>query len=218
MNAPRTGFPIELSAARLARDLAIEVAAFRRIDPARQPIRDIAGIAVRRDPAFEAIVRNRTGIVQAGCAVEGPDVRVAGLVYHLGQAVAVGGAGAPLADHAGDVVVGAGRADAVLVARVLAVVVLHEARVADAVVGGRSAHAAAGLLHDDGENEAVVDEGILGDLLDGVVDGGDLVGAVVGDVELVAAGGGHLGFVVVEPGEIISLKRSSYREIKGLGR
>lgn len=49
----------------------------------------------------------------------------------------------------------------------LAVVGLHEAWVLDGVGGRWGAHAAVGFLHDDGEDEALVDAGGLGDGLDG---------------------------------------------------
>lgn len=78
--------------------------------------------------------------------------------------------------------------------------VLHKARVSDPEVGGRGADTAAGFLHDDGEDEAVVDEGLLADLLDRVPDGADFGAGVVGHVELGGAGGEHEGFVGVEPG------------------
>lgn len=49
----------------------------------------------------------------------------------------------------------------------LAVVRLHQAWVFDGVGGCWSAHAAVGFLHDNGEDEALVDAGGLGDGLDG---------------------------------------------------
>lgn len=62
-----------------------------------------------------------------------------------------------------------------------AIVVLHQTRVADTPVGRRRAHTAARLLRHDSKDEAVVDLGLLGDLLDGIVDGADFLGRVVWD-------------------------------------
>lgn len=75
--------------------------------------------------------------------------------------------------------------------------VLHDPRVLDSVIGGRGTDAAAGFLHDDGEDEAVVDEGFVGDFLDGGV---DVCGLVFGVGLLVvdAAGAGEMVSVVVE--------------------
>lgn len=56
---------------------------------------------------------------------------------------------------------------------------LHDAGVADAVVRGADADVAAGLLHDDAEDDAAVDAGLGGDLLNGSLDEGDFAGAVV---------------------------------------
>lgn len=67
--------------------------------------------------------------------------------------------------------------------------VLHEARVLHGAEGRIDANAAAGFLHNDGEDEAVVDERLLRDLLDAVVDVLDFVAAVVRHAELVAARG-----------------------------
>lgn len=86
------------------------------------------------------------------------------------EAVPARCAGGAVRDHAGDL---RGRTwilrgavcepHVVRVAVVQAGVVLHEARVDDAAVGDGRAHAAAGFLHYDGEDEAVVDAGGGGD-------------------------------------------------------
>lgn len=116
--------------------------------------------------------RDAARVVQARGAVKGRDVAAAGAVDDLREALARRGARGALADHLVDGVVGARVLHpAVVVAGALAVVVLHQARVADAVVCRRRAHAAARLLHDDGEDEAVVDAGGGGGLLDAVPDG-----------------------------------------------
>lgn len=72
-------------------------------------------------------------------------------------------------------------------AAVGAVVILHQAGVADSSVWGNGvvdADAALGFLHDDCEDEARVDTGGLSDRLDGGVDLFDLVWGVVVFLEL----------------------------------
>ena len=148
-----------------------------RTNPTSQPVGDIRRITMRGNPTLEpGAAVDAARVVETGALVE--DVlavagraRVPGVVHALGQAVAGVGSGGALADHGGDDVVGARVLDpAVVVAGAGAVVALHDARVADAVVGRRGAHAAAALLEDDGEDEAVVDAGLVGDLLDCVPD------------------------------------------------
>lgn len=52
--------------------------------------------------------------------------------------------------------------------------------------GGGHAHATLALLDNDGQDEAVVNLGFLGDCLNGIVDGTDLVTRVVGTLEKLA--------------------------------
>ena len=56
---------------------------------------------------------------------------------------------------------------------------LHDARVADAIVGRADADVAAGFLHDDAQDDALVDAGFGRDPGDGGSDVGDFAGAVV---------------------------------------
>ena len=56
---------------------------------------------------------------------------------------------------------------------------LHDARVPDAVVRGPDADVAAGFLHDDAQDDALVDAGLGADLVNGFLDEVDLAGAVV---------------------------------------
>ena len=56
---------------------------------------------------------------------------------------------------------------------------LHDARVPDAVVRGADADVAAGFLHDDAQDDALVDAGLGADLLNGLLDEVDFAGAVV---------------------------------------
>lgn len=139
------------------------------------------------------------GIVDPGGAVEDLGVVGASIVDALREAVPVVGAGGAFADHLGDGVRRARvRYVVVIVAGSAAVVVLHEPRVADAKVGRGDPHAAAGFLHHDSKNEAVVDLGVGGDGLDRVVDRADFVARVIGLTKLIArAEYGRL--IVIEP-------------------
>lgn len=79
--------------------------------------------------------------------------------------------------------------------------VLHETRVVYVAVGrerGGDADAARGLLEDLGQDEAVIDAGLLGDVLDAAADVADLVLRVVRDAVLLA-GDQEVVVPVVEP-------------------
>lgn len=145
-----------------------------RIHPPGQPVGDITSIAMRSNTALKSGAPvNRAGVVDPRSAVEATVTRPARLVDTVRQAVAVIGTGRALADHLGDDTRRAGvlhLARDVAVAGPGAVVALHQARVAHAVVGRPHARAAAGFLDDDGEDHAVVDARFGGDLLDGVPD------------------------------------------------
>lgn len=92
-------------------------------------------------------------VVDTSSAVDALGAGAADLAENLLETVAGGGSHGTGADHADDGGLGAG---VHAKARVLAVVILHEARVVVAVVGGPHADASVGLLHDDGEDEAGV--------------------------------------------------------------
>lgn len=132
-------------------------------------------------------------VVHAGSLVELGDTAAADLGEELLEAVARGGAHGAVLDHALDRVLGAG---VDVVAGVVAVVRLHHAGVGDAVVGGGGADAAVGLLHGNGEDEAGVDAGGLGDVLNGGLEVGTLRRRVVG----LAEAGARLGDDVLEVG------------------
>jgi hypothetical protein len=115
-----------------------------------------------------------TRVVEAGSAVEVLIGAGACLVNAVGETVAIVRTGGSLADHLGDDTRRARRlnlAGQVRVAGSVAVVALHETWIADTVVGGVDAYAAAGLLEHDGKDEAVVNTSLPGDLLDRVPDG-----------------------------------------------
>ena len=58
--------------------------------------------------------------------------------------------------------------------------ILHETRVADTKVARRGTDTASRLLHDDGEDEAMVYQGLRRNCLDPVVDRADFVRGVIG--------------------------------------
>lgn len=78
------------------------------------------------------------------------------------------------------------------------IVVRHQSRVFDAVIGGRSTDTPTQLLHNDGQDEAVVDAGLEGDRLDGIIDGADFKAIVVDLLEQMARAK-YQGLIVVEP-------------------
>lgn len=150
----------------------------RALRPAHQTVGNIANVAVSGNAVLQqAATSNRARVVDATSLVVRGGVRAtAQRSEDLLQAVTRRGTHGTVLDHAGDF---AGRAGALVEARVRAVVGLHETGVLDAVVGGWGAHASVGLLHDDGEDEARIDAGGLGDGLNGGLEvGGFLVGVV----------------------------------------
>lgn len=107
-----------------------------RIYPAREPIRNIARIAMRRNAMFEPGIRsNGARIVNPRRPIKIRICPLPALINAVGQPIAVTGAASSFADHPMDGVPRAGILDhAVVVTGVAAVVVLHKSRVADAVV------------------------------------------------------------------------------------
>ena len=134
---------------------------------------------------------DRTRVVNARSSIESRGIACPSLVETLRQAVTRGCSTSTLLNHLRNRARGARVlhdyfAGVVAPAGGAAIMVLHEARVGDAAEGGGDADAAAGFLEDDGEDEAVINEGARGDGFDGVVDGGDFGWGVVGKAELVA--------------------------------
>ena len=200
----------------------IQVALARGADPAGQTVGNVAGVAVSGNAVLEVSARgNRATVVNASSLVEAGDVAVASvpvgsLVDAVGETVAGAGTGSAVGDHLGDGRLGARVGnDAVVVAGSGPVMVLHQPRVSDAVVGGGDADAATGLLQDDGKDESVVDTGLLGHLLDGVPDVTDLLAGVLGLAEP-GAGAEHGDLVVVEhvvEGNPLALSRPTRRDL-----
>lgn len=163
-------------------------------------------------------------VVDAGSAVKGGDIAPAGLVDAVGETVTVVGTSSTLADHLVD---GSRRARvldiAIVVAGAGAVVVLHQTGVANTIVGGLNTDTAARLLHDDSQDEAVVNTSGGSSLLDAVPDGAlyhlwlamiecliqlgethNFRAAVVGLTEP-SARVKHGVLVVVKPGHIVNI-------------
>lgn len=153
----------------------IQLTSMLKFHPPRQPIRHITGITMRR-PALPQIptLIYTPRIIDPCRAIKRTLIIPLRRIDTLRQPIAPIRAPHAIRHHLHDHVrrarvANAIRVDAVVAARG-AVVVLHHARVGDAVVGGRGADAAAGFLHYDCEDKAVVDEGVVGDFLDGGVD------------------------------------------------
>ena len=154
----------------------LQVAAGGGEGPASQAVGDVDGVAGGAgDAVVEVAVVDGAAVVHAGGGVDGLGVGVAedarGGGEGLLEAVAGGGAGGAVGDHLED---GGGGAGVDAVAAAGPVVRLHEARVDDAVVGGRGPDAPLGLLHHDRQDEALVDARLPRHLLDRRVDVGDL--------------------------------------------
>ena len=143
---------------------------------------------------------DRARVVHAGGDVVLAVIGGASLGDELLQAVAVRGAICAILDHTGDLAHGARVLDvAGVVAGAGAVVALHEAWVPDAVVGGRGAHAAIALLHDDGKDEAGIDARRGTNILDGIPEILVLGVLVVGGARELRAGVGEDVEVGIEP-------------------
>lgn len=156
-------------------------------------LKDVSHETVRN---IRSIIRSRTSskaqiptrgitvvprVISSGTPVDllaGSGTLPSGTLDTLLETRAVFGACCPVVDHTEDLLLGTGVV-ADVSAVVGAVVVLHDARVGDAVGGCAYADAAVGFLDDDGEDEARVDTGgfRFGD--DSVVDILDFGGGVL---------------------------------------
>lgn len=164
--------------------------------PASKTVGNVRGIAVSSNTLAKVTGRSDGArVVDTGSTVVGFDGGDISLVEAVGKANAAGGSSGTLADHALDLGLGARVLDdAAAVAAGSAVVVLHEARVVNGVARGGYADTASRLLHDDGEDEAVVDIGGGSNGFDGRLDVVDFSGGVIGHVKL-SAPDQHLRFV-----------------------
>lgn len=170
--------------------------------PPSKPIGNITRVTVGRNPVFQVPARRDTArVVDPGSLIKRRNVARSALIDCLRQAISAIRTRGAFADHLRDDSVRTGVLDLtrdVAVAGSITVVVLHKSGVTDAVVGGGDADAAARFLDHNGKNEAVVDAGLGGDLVDSIVDGQDFRMGRVG-LRVLGAGGGHDGSVVTEP-------------------
>lgn len=175
----------------------VVVAAASAGGPAEQTVGDIRGVAVSCDTSAEVTTR-RDGarVVAASSLVVGRGIASAAVgLDELQQTVTVGGTHGTITDHLLDLGLGAGVLNVLggadtSVAAALAVVRLHETGVDDAVVGGVDTDTAVALLHDDSQDEAGIDAGLAGDLVDGGLHGGHLGLGGIGHTPL-GAGRSH---------------------------
>ena len=134
-----------------------------RKDPASQPIRNIRRVALCCNPVAQITGWiNRARIVDSRGFIEPRDTSRVRQVDTLSQTIPTTRSCGSLADHLRDDVVRARVLHLtceIAMAGTIAVVTLHQARVAHAVVGRWYANAAAGFLYHDREDEAVVDFG-----------------------------------------------------------
>jgi len=183
----------------LARLTTVKSASCRCLHPAHEAVRYISSVAVSRN-ALPKIARriHTVGIVCPRCLAKGTCIAAARSIDQLSETRSASSPSGTLADHACDLILGAERLYlVVVVAGRLAVMVLHEAGVADTVVGGVDSDAAFGLLHDDGEDEAMIDLRGLSDRFDRGLDICVLFVCVGGNREL-SAGGLHEGLIRFE--------------------
>jgi hypothetical protein len=163
-------------------------------DPTGKTVGNVGGVAVSSNTGTK-VTRgiDAARVVDTGSLVEGLGARALGSVEAASETLASVSAGSTFGDHTGDLVSGArgdslGRSLASGVAGRCTSVVLHQTGVGDTVVGGDGADTALGFLHDHSEDEAVVDKGGTGDLVNSIGDGRDLVIRVVVSVSQVDAG------------------------------
>lgn len=193
--AARRGATTPVGAGESADGVVVAAASAR--GPAEQTVGNIRSVAVSCDASAEvAAGSDGARVVAASGLVVGSDVASAAVrLDELLQTVTVGGTHGTITDHLLDLGLGAGVLDVLggagtSVAAALAVVRLHETRVDDAVVGGVDTDTAVALLHDDSQDEAGIDAGLAGDLVDGGLHGGHLGLGGIGDTPL-GAGRSH---------------------------
>ena len=146
-----------------------------RKEKVKNSLRDIAGIAMSGNPTLKSSAPvDRTAVVDTSGAVKVGVGRLAGLVDAVGQAITVVGSRGAVAHHLGNDVLRArvlNLARQVRVASSVAVVVLHQARVADPVVARRRSHTAARFLHHHRQDNPMVYPSLVGDCLNRVPNG-----------------------------------------------
>lgn len=149
------------------------------VDPALHSAGHILHIAVRRTSTIAHVVGNVARVV-VSCSL----VEVAVVVDTLDQTIASRSSLRAVNDHLVDGVAWARGRDTVACSSLVG---LHEAGVADAIVrvGGTDTWVTVGLLHNDRQDESVVDERRGGNGLDVIVDPADFLirSSIVGHAE-----------------------------------
>lgn len=179
---------------------SIKSAFTRSMDPSCETISNIGGVALGSN-AVTQVARciNGTRVIDPGRLIERCGIVGVRLVDALSKAIPGVGASTTVANHPSDDLLRARHLDLPMAITCAGtIVILHQARVSDAVVGGRGTDTPTRLLHNDGQDEAVVDAGLEGDLLDGIIYGADFKAVVVDLLEPMARAK-HQGLVVVEP-------------------
>jgi hypothetical protein len=158
--------------------------------PASKTVGNVRGVA--RGGRSDAKVTRRVDgarVVDTGSTVISLDGGVSGLVEAVGETVTSLSSSSTLADHALDLRQRARVLDsAVAVAAGSTIVVLHKTRVGDGEARGRHTDTAGGLLHDDGEDESVVNVSSKSSFVNGGADVLNFSGGVIGNIILRAAG------------------------------
>lgn len=180
--------------------LTIKSACMRSIDPSGETISYIGGVAMGGHASTE-ITRwvDGTRVIDPGRLIESRGIVGGRLVDALGESIPSVGACTALTNHASDRLPRARHLDPPMAITCAgAIVILHQAGVFDAVTGGRSTDTSSRLLHNNGQDEAVVDGSFEGDLLYGVIDGADLK-AIIVDLLVLMARAKHHGLIMMEP-------------------
>lgn len=190
-----------------------ECTIMRRVDPSRQPVRNVARVT-RCAAALTQVSRgsDTSSIIHPCRSVETAHVCVSLLLQTLLQPIARRSSGSSVLDHLinfgiwarclhNTVIDNAWNAKGCIVSIASSgpVVRLHETGIKNGVLGRDDANTARGLLHRDRQNQSLVHTGGRGDGLDGRFYIGDFFVAIVGYAPL-RARRHHVRRVCFEPG------------------
>ena len=172
----------------------------RSMDPSCETISNVGGVAVGSH-ALTEITRyiHGTRVIDPGRLIESCGVAGVRFVDALSKSIPGVGTSTAVTNHPSDNLPRARHLDPpIAITSAGAIMILHQSGVFHAVTGSWGTHTSTRLLHDDGQDEAVVDVGLESNLLDGVVDGGDFKAIIVDLLKLMARAK-HQGLIVVEP-------------------
>jgi len=180
----------------------IKVTLVSRIYPTSQTISNIWCIAM----CSSAILKiswwgNCARIVDSGCFVESDHITSLWLVDALSKTVSWFRPSSPFADHFKYNFAWTGILDLVSdiwVASSCTIVVLHQTRIANTKIRCWYTNTASWLLHDDSKNKAMIHLGLLGHLLDSIVDCAKFWFIIVRHFVLLA-GAEHSFLTIVKP-------------------